>query len=161
MGHKTGIVALGDYATPATLGGKIDALIALLADNDTADSSGAQAGGGLLDEISPPANTQLLVELDSLKDAINQGVGGDVDGVAYGQHTVTAGEATANQVDIVTGLADTTVANIGVTVSRAGSIVTADAAITEPVAGTIRVADGSTYNTTAGDIITWVAFDPA
>ncbi len=50
---------------------------------------------------------------------------------------------------------DFTLANLAVTVTRAGVIVTDDAVITEPVAGTIRVADGATYNTTAGDLINW------
>lgn len=148
MGATTGIVKLGAYSS-SVIDTNIDELLALLADPDDDSSSGAQAGGGLLDEMSPAALAQLRVELEAIKTA-SAGSG------ASGQHTVTAGEATANLVDIVTGLADLTLANVAVTVTRAGSIVTADAVITEPVAGTIRVADGGvTYNVTAGDKINW------
>ncbi len=156
MGATTGISALGDYADKP-LGDAIDVLVGLLADPDTDSSSGAIAGGGLLDEMSPPALAQLLVELAAMKAATDAGG----DDVAYGFHTVTGAEATANLVDIVTGLADTALTSIAVTITRSGSIVNSDAVITEPSAGTIRVADGSTYNTTAGDIIAWFARDPA
>lgn len=156
MGALTGLVAVGDYST-GTLGEKINTLLDLIPDTSSTSSSGAQAGGGLLDEMSPVAADGLRVELNALLAAVDAGG----DDVAYGQYTVLAADATANLVNIVTGLADTSLANIAVTVTRAGSIVTADAAITEPSAGTIRVADGSTYNTTAGDIITWFARDPA
>lgn len=155
MGAGTGLVKLGTY--DGTLGENIDELLALLADPDSDSSSGAQAGGGLLDEMSPAAVSQLRVELEALKDASDAGG----DGVAYGFHTVTAGEDTAGLVNIVTGLADTSVANIAVTVTRAGSIVTNDLVITEPSAGTIRVADGATEDVVAGDIIAWFARDPS
>ena len=157
MNALTGIVALGTY-TGKTLSDAVQTLLDLIADPDSTSSSGAIAGGGLLDEMSPPAVAQLRVELLALQDAV-QGGGDDV---AYGFYTVVAADATANQTDIVTGLADTSLANIAVTITRAGSIVTADAAITEPTAGTIRVADGAaTYVMTAGDIIAWFARDPS
>ncbi len=71
MGATTGIVALGDYAgNDATAGDAIDVLLALLADPDTESSSGAIAGGGLLDEMSPAALAQLRVELTALKAAV-------------------------------------------------------------------------------------------
>lgn len=147
MGATTGIVKLGTYA--GTTDDNIDELLGLLADPDTDSSSGAQAGGGLLDEMSPAALAQLRVELEAIK----SGTAGEG---ASGQHIVTADEATANQADIVTGLADLDIGNISATVTRAGVIVTADAVITEPVAGTIRVADGAvTYVVTAGDKINW------
>lgn len=148
MSAITGIVKLGAYAS-SVVDTNIDELLALLADPDSTSSSGAIAHGGLLDEMSPAALAQLRVELAAIKTA-SAGSG------ASGQHVVTAGEATANLVNIVTGLADLTLANVAVTVTRAGAIVTADAVITEPVAGTIRVADGAaTYNTTAGDLVNW------
>lgn len=148
MGALTGIIKLGVYGSAAA-DTNIDELLALLADPDTDSSSGAQAGGGLLDEMSPAALAQLRVELTAIKTA-SAGSG------ASGQHLVTAGDAAANLVNIVTGLADLTLANVAVTVTRAGAIVTADAVITEPAPGTIRVADGGvTYNTTAGDLINW------
>jgi hypothetical protein len=158
MGHKDGIVAMGSY--DGTLTAAIEELRVLIEDPDLVLSTYgvAREPGSNLDEMSPIARAQLQVELDAFE--AGQGAGGE--GIAYGQHTVTAGEATANQADIVTGLADTSVANIAVSVSRAGSLVTADAVITEPSAGTIRVADGAvTYDMTAGDIITWFAIDPA
>jgi len=71
MGHKTGLKALGNYAGAANDSAAVDVLIALLPNPDTTSSSGAIAGGGLLDEISPAALSQLLVELDALKDAID------------------------------------------------------------------------------------------
>ena len=66
-----GLVAIGDYAgNDDTAGDAIDVLIGLLADPDTTSSSGAQAGGGFLDEMSPAACAQLRVELTALKAAI-------------------------------------------------------------------------------------------
>jgi hypothetical protein len=154
MGALVGIVKLGTY-DGATADANIDRLLALLPNpnavlDQVVNSSGAIAGGGLLDEISPAALAQLRVELQAMKDA---SAGGGT--VFAGQHTVTAADATANLVNIVTGKADLVLANVAVTVTRAGSIVTADAVITEPTAGSIRVADGVTYNTTAGDLINW------
>jgi hypothetical protein len=118
---------------------------------DAPHGSGAVAGGnGYLDEMSPGAAAQLRVELKAFKTA--EGT------TAHGQHVVTAGEATANLADIVTGLADLTITNCAVTIRRAGANVTVDAVLSEPVAGTLRVADGgTTYNMTAGDIIVWFA----
>lgn len=154
MVQTTGIIQMGVYdGTPSE---NLAELLDLIGDPDALTTEARHAGSNL-DEISPVARAQLYAEVTALSDANNL----SADGVAYGQHTVTGAEATANLVNITTGLADTTVANIAVTVSRSGSIVTTDAVITEPSAGVIRVADGSTYNTTAGDIITWFAIDPA
>lgn len=147
MGATTGIVALGTYGSDS-VDENIDELLALLADPDSDSSSGAQAGGGLLDEMSPAALAQLRVELEAIK-------GSTAGGGASGQHIVTAGEATAGLVDIVTGLTGIALGDVSVTVTRAGSVVTGDAVISEPTDGTIRVADGSTYNTTAGDKVNW------
>src|SRR3546814_17612974 len=51
-----GLVAIGDYAgNDDTAGDAIDVLLALIADPDSTSTSGAQAGGGFLDEMSPAA----------------------------------------------------------------------------------------------------------
>ena len=71
MSALTGIVVLGDYAGAATDSAAVDVLLGLLADPDDTSSSGAQAGGGLLDEMSPACLAQLRVELIALKDAID------------------------------------------------------------------------------------------
>lgn len=71
MGATTGIVKLGDYAgNSGTAGDAIDVLLALIPDTESTSSSGAQAGGGLLDEISPAACDQLRVELLAMKAAV-------------------------------------------------------------------------------------------
>ena len=141
MGNATeGLEVIGTYAHDGT---DVATLKALIPDPDTAPSQG---GGGFLDEMSPACAAQLRVELDAMV----------VDGAAFrvGSHTVTADEATANQVDIVTGLSNITVANCIVSITRAGDNVVRDAVFSEPVAGTLRIADGAAnYNTTAGDVI--------
>jgi hypothetical protein len=157
MGATSGIQPIGTYS--GLVGSSIDILLALIPDPDAAHGTGAVADSThrgayntYLDEMSPGAAAQLRVELEALKAAAP---GGGLS--ATGQHVTTAGEATANQVDIVTGLADLTLANCAVSIRRAGTLVDVDAVVTEPVAGTLRIADGTTYNTTAGDVITWYA----
>ena len=148
----TGFLPTGVYLGD---GGDVNRLLALIANPDTANlgGSGAIAGGGFLDEMSPVAAIQLRVELNAINAAI-----GNPGGYRQGAHTVTAPEVTATQADIVTGLADITIANCIVSIKRAGVDVTRDAAVTEPVAGTIRVVSGaSTYVLTAGDIISFYA----
>lgn len=71
MGATTGIVALGNYASAANDAAAVDILLNLIPDPDTLSSSGAIAGGGLLDEMSPACCAQLRVELTALKDAID------------------------------------------------------------------------------------------
>lgn len=71
MGATTGIAAIGNYAGAATDSAAVDILIALIPDPDTTSTSGAQAGGGNLDEMSAMAAAQLRVELAALKDAID------------------------------------------------------------------------------------------
>lgn len=71
MGATTGIVALGNYAGAATDSAAVDILLALIPNPDSTSSSGAIAGGGLLDEMSPPCAAQLRVELLALKDAVD------------------------------------------------------------------------------------------
>lgn len=157
MGYTyDGIDSQLDFTTVASIRQKIGLLLSAIPDPDTTSTSGSQQGIiSYLDEMSPIAATVLGVELRALQDNID---GGATHEVAFGSHIVTAGEATANQADIVTGLADITIAKSAVQVWRAGANVTVDAVITEPVAGTIRVADGAvTYNMTAGDVINWFA----
>ena len=71
-------------------------------------------------------------------------------------HTVTSGEASANQVDIDTGFGEAPTGKI-INVLRSGVDVKEDAIVsnlTAGDAGKVRIADGgATYNTTAGDII--------
>ena len=70
MGMLTGIVALGNYAGAANDSAAVDVLLNLLPDPD-ANPPRERAGGGLLDEISPPALAQLRVELTALKAAVS------------------------------------------------------------------------------------------
>lgn len=156
MGAMTdGIDPQLDFTGATTAEDVIDILLAAIPDPDTTSTSGAQQGIiGFLDEMSPIAAAQLRVELIAAKDATAFGGTGES---ASGEYTAVAADATANQTDIVTGLANLTLAKGAVSIWRAGTNVTGDAAITEPVAGTIRVADGSTYVLTAGDVINWFA----
>lgn len=66
-----GIAAIGNYAGAATDSAAVDILLALIPDPDSTSTSGAQAGGGNLDQMSPGAAAQLRVELLALKDAID------------------------------------------------------------------------------------------
>lgn len=66
-----GVQVIGDYATPATNKAKVNALLALIPNPDTTSSSGAVAGGGFLDEMSPAAAVQLRVELLALSNAVS------------------------------------------------------------------------------------------
>lgn len=142
-----GLQVIGTYAN-VNGGTNIDSLLDAIPDPDAAHGTGAVAGGGHLDEMSPGCAAQLRVELAALLAA--NGVGG--------RHTVTADEAAANLVNIVTGVVGMTLAHCSATVWRAGVNVTVDAVLSEPVDGTLRIADGgATYNTTAGDIIVWSA----
>lgn len=157
MSHSDGIVAQIDY-TGMTVDEAVAALLAALPDPDTTSTSGSQQGStylGFLDEMSPMALTQLRIELQAMADSA---AGGGADDVAFGSYTMVAADDTANLTDIVTGLANITIAECAVTVWRAGVNVTADAVISEPAAGTIRVANGAaTYVVTAGDIVNWFA----
>jgi hypothetical protein len=153
MGATTGMTAIGAYN--GVIDSDIDTLLSLIPNPDAPHGTGAVGGGNqgilntYLDEMSPGAAAQIRVELEALQSAAP---------IAYGQYVVTAGDAAANHADIVTGLADLTLANCAATVRRAGTDVTVDAVLSEPVAGTLRVADGgTTYNVTAGDVITWAA----
>lgn len=73
-----------------------------------------------------------------------------------GKATVSSAQATANAVDIVTGLA--AVSAYIVQIYKSGVDVKADAVMSQPAAGTLRIADGSTYSVTEGDVISWIAW---
>lgn len=69
MSSTSGIGAVVTYDA-ATNKGKVQQLIDAIANPDSTSSSGAQAGGGYLDEMSPAAAVQLRVDLAALKTAI-------------------------------------------------------------------------------------------
>lgn len=154
MSIKTGMVAIGDY-TGLSPAAALAVLQGIVGSPDEVRSDG-RAGGSNLDEMSPVARAQISVELDAAT------AGGQIGGkgVAYGTHTATTPEATANAAVIATGFADITLSKGSVTVWRAGAIVTGDAVITEAPSGSISVASGaSTYDMAAGDIINWMAVE--
>lgn len=65
-----GVQVIGDYST-GTDRAKVNALLALIPNVDSTSSSGAVAGGGFLDEMSPAAAVQLRVELTALAAAVS------------------------------------------------------------------------------------------
>ena len=73
MSVTSGVTPIGDYDGVLTAGAGIDVLLALIPNADAAHGSGAVAGGGqgelntYLDEMSPGAAAQLIVELTALK----------------------------------------------------------------------------------------------
>jgi hypothetical protein len=69
MAATTGVAAIATY-NAGTNKTNVQRLIDLIPNPDTTSSSGAQAGGGMLDEMSPMAAAQLRVELAALKTAI-------------------------------------------------------------------------------------------
>jgi len=69
MAVTTGIQPVADY-TAGTNKQRIQRMIDLIPDPDTQSSSGATAGGGFLDEMSPVAAAGLRVELMALKAAV-------------------------------------------------------------------------------------------
>ena len=70
-----------------------------------------------------------------------------------GTHTVTAAEASADKAEINIGSGVAAIARV----LRSGSDVTTAAAVSI-AAGVLTIADGSTYNTTAGDVIRYIVF---
>lgn len=73
--------------------------------------------------------------------------------VVSGSHTVTAGEASANEVEIDTGLS--TITSAIVQVLNDGNVATSDADVTWND-GILTIADGSSYNTVAGYTINYI-----
>jgi len=108
-----GIVAKGD--------GTVAGLLALIPDVD--GTAYQAATGGNLDEMFPSTATALRIELLAIQEA-QGGTGNAV--LAAGEHTITSDEATANLVDIVTGLADLAIANVALSVFNAGTRIVTD-----------------------------------
>lgn len=80
---------------------------------------------------------------------------GDTGTVKAGTYTAVAGDDTAGEKDIDTGL--TTITSYTVQILRAGVPISSDQVISKS-GGTITVADGaSTYDITTGDVINWIA----
>lgn len=156
-----GIQTIGTYGSD--IGANLNQLLALIPDPDSArnapggtgavaGASQSPVGAGFLDEMSPGAAAQLRVELFAM------GAGNSAaQDFASGEYTITADDATANLVDIVTGMTDLVLNQCAISVWNGSTLATSDAVITEPTPGTIRVADGSTYNTVAGYRIVWMA----
>jgi hypothetical protein len=71
MAASSGIAPLASYAGAANDAARVQLLIDLIPDVDTTSSSGSQAGGGYLDQMSPAAAVQLRVELAALKAAVS------------------------------------------------------------------------------------------
>lgn len=74
--------------------------------------------------------------------------------IGRASYTVIADDDTANTVDIDTGL--TTIVSVIVQVTRAGAVVTGDAAVSA-AAGVVTVADGATFVLTADDVVNVIA----
>ena len=72
-----------------------------------------------------------------------------------GVHTVTSGEASADKVEINTGMANATGAIVQIITS--GKVATSDAAVAV-AAGVLTVGDGSNYNMAQNDVINWIVF---
>ena len=70
MNATQGVQPIGNYAGAADNKARVDSLLALIPNPDTTSSSGAVAGGGFLDEMSPAAAVQLRVELAAMKAAV-------------------------------------------------------------------------------------------
>ena len=106
-------------------------------------------------ELASEAET--ITGTDATKGVTPAGLKAKLDAhILAGKHTVTAGEATANTLDITTGKATATV--FMVQIYRSGVMVLGDAAVSI-AAGVLTVADGaSTYSVTEGDIINWIVF---
>lgn len=70
MAATTGMVALGNYAGAANDTAAVAILTNLIANPDSTSSSGAIAGGSVLDQMSPACAAQLRVELAALSAAV-------------------------------------------------------------------------------------------
>ena len=64
-----GVQTIGNYGAGSPRD-KVNQLLALIPNPDSTSSSGAVAGGGFLDEMSPAAAVQLRVELQALAAAL-------------------------------------------------------------------------------------------
>lgn len=70
MPSDTGILAVGDYDAAATAEDALLILKGIIPNPDSTSTSGAQGGGGMLDQMSPAAAVQLRVEIDAMIEAI-------------------------------------------------------------------------------------------
>lgn len=146
MSSVTGIAAIGTYGN-ATIAEDLAELLTIIPNPDSTATSGAQAGGGNLDEMSAGAAAQLRVEIATIM------ADSPAEGGSFTTYTMVAADDTANQADIPTGLDNLTIANSSISIIRGGTLHLSDPVITEPTPGTIRVADGATYKVTAGDVV--------
>lgn len=106
----------------------------------------------LADAIVTKLNRMNRAAQDALLGTILKGLGGLQPNA--GTHTATAGEATANEVVIDTGMTGATV--FVVQIFRSNVNVMGDAVVTLSD-GVLTIADGaSTYAVTAGDVIKYV-----
>lgn len=99
-----------------------------------------------------------IVEVDSRAAASLLSAGFSLVGnlaASGGRYTADAADATANAMDIDTGM--TAVSSQIVQILRAGNVVTSDADVTV-AAGVLTVADGATYSVTAGDVVNYIAY---
>jgi hypothetical protein len=71
MSALTGIVPLANYAAAANDAAAVNLLLALIPNPDSTSTTGAVAGGGYLDQMSPACCAQLRVELLALRDAVD------------------------------------------------------------------------------------------
>ena len=144
-----GIVAVGD--------GSLSDLETLIPDPDFRSAGSPNAGAGSvgyhLDEMSPGCATQLRLEINKYLETAGEP---DVS-VATGSHVATAGEVTANEITIDTGLT-TAVAldTLIVQYSRAGTGV-AGGTVTDNADGTFTITESGGLDITAGDTIDWYA----
>lgn len=147
-----GLEAVGTYVA-GDMDGNLAELLRVIPDPDAAPGTGAVAGGGFLDEMSPGCAAQLRVEIDSMG-------GGSTSAekdFASGSYTVTAGDVTATYAAITTGLSDLTLASCAVSIFRSGTL-TGKPTLSETPAGTLKIeTNGSVYVLTAGDIVNYMA----
>lgn len=140
-----GIVPVGD--------GSLADLEKLIPNPDKLRDAGST--GHHLDEMSPAAAVQLRIEIN--KYLATNGEPGTT--TAYGTYTVTAADVIATVATVNTGVdTEDPLTTLMVIITRAGTIVTSDAVITDGEDGTFTVEDGgATYVLTADDVIEFYA----
>lgn len=136
-----GLVAQGDYATPAAINAKVAALLAIVPDPDTAPAQ--QGIRSWLDEMAPMTAAQLRVELAALQSAGR---------ALSGTYTLTAGDVTATFAALPAPGFTPSLVNTIIDIRRAGACVGANAVQTLN-ATNVRVATSGTYTLTAGDVV--------
>lgn len=140
----TGILPVGD--------GSLADLERLIPNPDNLTK--ATSIGHHLDEMAPAAAVQLRIELNHFFET--SGEAGET--YTTGTHAITAGEVTATEVVIDTGLTtDAALSTLILAIKRAGVNVTRDAAVTDNEDGTFTIEAGSNYALTAADEISYYA----